>query len=252
MSITSQAELAGIRKAGEAVAMTLRAMQDFARPGMSTATLDQYGAQLLQSRGARSAPASTYGFPGATCISVNQQAAHGIPSSQKIIREGDLINIDVSAEVNGFYADNGASFVVGNDIYGHNSLVNASREILKEAVQRVHGGMRIADLGEFIESAARKRGYQTIKNLVGHGIGRSLHEAPHEIPCFNDRSNTARFKKNSVVAIETFISTKARYVYEMNDGWTYASRDGSFVAQHEHTLIITDEAPIIVTEANGI
>lgn len=196
-------------------------------------------------------PAVTYGFPGFTCISVNEEAAHGIPSS-RILKSGDLVNIDVSAELDGYFADNGCSFVLGEDLNGHQKLVDASVQILYAALRQIHGGTKIAELGLFIETEAKRRGFETIRNLVGHGIGRNLHEAPTEIPCFYDKSNFGRFRKNSVVAVETFISTKARYVYEGANGWTYSARDGSFVAQHEHTILITDHEPIILTAANGI
>jgi methionyl aminopeptidase len=252
MSITSQAELSGVKKAGEVVGSTLRAMREYARPGMSTKELDDYGSNLLRSAGAYSAPGKLYGFPGCACISLNHEVAHGIPSYKKILREGDLINIDVSAEVEGYYSDNGGSFVLGKDIHNLSSLVETSRRALTRALHHVRSGARISDIGLAIETEARKGGYKVIRNLVGHGIGRSLHEDPHEIPCFQDRANNKRFRKNSVVAIETFISTSAQYAYEESDGWTYVTKDGSYVAQHEHTIIVTDHQPIIVTASNEI
>jgi methionyl aminopeptidase len=112
--------------------------------------------------------------------------------------------------------------------------------------------MRIAELGKLIENEAKKLGYKVIKNLVGHGVGRSLHEEPKEIPCYYDRYNKTRFRKNSVVAIETFISTGSSYAYDKGDGWTFITKDGSYVAQHEHTIVITDEKAVILTESNGI
>jgi methionyl aminopeptidase len=142
--------------------------------------------------------------------------------------------------------------VLGKDLNNHNPLVEASRNILYKAIQQIKGGVKIAEMGRFIEIEARKSGFAVIKNLVGHGIGRSLHEEPREIPCFYDRLNQARFKKNSVVAIETFISTKARYAHDKGDGWTLVTKDGSFVAQHEHTIIVTDSRPIVLTESNQI
>jgi methionyl aminopeptidase len=227
-------------------------MIEHAKPGMTTKDLDTYGADLLKKSGAKSAPFVTYGFPGHTCISVNQAAAHGIPSSKITLKEGDLVNIDVSAELNGYFADNGCSFVLGSDLNSHQTLVNVSKSILHKAIKNIKGGVRISDIGLLIETEAKRNRLTTIKNLVGHGIGRSLHEDPKEIPCFNDRSNTKRFRKNSVVAIETFISTKAQYVYESDNGWTYFTRDGSYVAQHEHTILITDAEPIILTSSNWI
>lgn len=252
MSITNPAELVGMQKISEAVGTTLKKMREYAHPGMTAKELDDYGGQLLQEFGAKSAPRLTYGFPGWTCICLNNEVAHGIPSEQKILKEGDLINIDVSAELGGFWADNGGSFVLGEDKNHHLKLVNASKQILQKAIYQIKGGVKINDIGKLIETEAKKSGYRVIKNLVGHGVGRSLHEEPKEIPCFYDRFNTGRFRKNSIVAVETFISTKATFAHQSSDGWTYMTNDDSFVAQHEHTIMITDGKPVILTESNEI
>lgn len=252
MSITREEELIGMQKASEAVAMTLREMSNYAKPGMSTKELDEYGAKILADMGAKSAPYLTYGFPGYTCISVNKEFCHGIPSEKRILKEGDLINIDVSAELNGFWSDNGNSFVIGEDIHGHQKLVNASKEILLKAINSIQGGVKIADIGHLMETEARKRGYKVIKNLGGHGIGRSLHEQPDELLNYKNRFDHRRFKKNSVVAIETFISTTSTYADTLNDGWTMVGNKGGFMAQHEHTIVITDGKPIILTAMNGV
>lgn len=252
MSITKESELLGLQKVSEAVANTLKAMQEYAKPGMSTKELDNYGAKILSSFGARSAPYMTYGFPGCTCISVNNEFCHGIPSRSRILKEGDLVNIDVSAELKGFWSDNGSSFVLAEDIHQHRKLVEASRQILYKAIQSIKGGVRISDVGHLIETEAKKRGYKVIRNLTGHGIGRSLHEEPGEIANYRDRFNRARFKKNSVVAVETFISTTSSYAKTLRDGWTMVGNNGGFMAQHEHTIVVTDQAPIILTGMNGV
>lgn len=252
MSITKESEWEGMRKVSEAVAETLRAMRAYAQPGMSTAALDVYGSQVLASYGAKSAPKETYQFPGFTCISVNEVMAHGVPSASVILKEGDLINIDVSAELDGYWADNGGSFVLGEDLHGHQALVDASREILQQVLNQIQVGMRIAHVGKFIHQEARHRGYRVIKNLAGHGVGRSLHEEPEDILNYYNRFNRERFKKNSVVAIETFISTRSNYAETGSDGWTLTGDRGGFVAQHEQTLVVTDHAPIILTEKNDI
>lgn len=252
MSITSGADLSGMQKVSEAVGTTLKQMREYARPGMSARELDEYGGALLQQLGAKSAPKLTYGFPGWTCISTNNEIAHGIPSVAKILKEGDLVNIDVSAELDGYWADNGGSFVLGKDLNNHQALVEASRQILFKAIHEIRGGVKIADIGRLIETTAKRSGYKVIRNLVGHGVGRSLHEAPTEIPCYYDRFNKGRFRKDTVVAIETFISTRTSYAYEKGDGWTFVSNDGSYVAQHEHTIIVTDREPVILTASNCI
>ncbi|MEJ8803496.1 type I methionyl aminopeptidase [Pontibacter sp. H249] len=252
MSIESEADLIGMQNVSEAVATTLKQMREYAKPGMTTKELDDFGYEILQAFGAKSAPKVTYNFPGYTCISVNNEAAHGIPSTDTVLQDGDLVNIDVSAELNGYFADNGGSFVLGEDVHGLNKLVETSVAALYKALSGIKGGVRISDIGRVIETEAKKNGFKVIKNLVGHGVGRSLHEPPHEIPCFYDKYNTQRFKKNTVVAVETFISTKGSYTHEKGDGWTLLAEKGGFVAQHEHTILITDGEPIILTKANGI
>ena len=241
-----------MKKASEAVAHTLKEMRNFAKPGMTTKELDNFGGQILNDLGAKSAPYLTYGFPGYTCISVNNEFCHGIPSDKKTLQEGDLINIDVSAELDGFWSDNGGSFVLGTDINRHQKLIEASKQILHKAIYNIKGGVRISDIGFLMETEAKKRGYRVIKNLTGHGIGRSLHEEPGEIANFRDRFNQTRFKKNSVVAIETFISTTSTYAETLQDGWTMVGNKGGFMAQHEHTIVVTDGNPIVLTEMNEI
>lgn len=252
MSITTETELTGMKKASEAVAYTLKEMRNFAKPGISTKELDDYGGRILNDLGAKSAPFLTYGFPGWTCISVNHEFCHGIPSSKRILKEGDLINIDVSAELDGNWSDNGGSFVIGEDVHQHQNLIEASKEILHKAISNIKGGVRISDIGFLMEAEAKKRGYKVIRNLTGHGIGRSLHEEPSEIANYRDKYNRTRFRKNSVVAVETFISTTSTYAETLQDGWTLVGNRGGFMAQHEHTIVVTDGRPMILTEGNGI
>lgn len=252
MSITKELELIGMQKASEAVALTLREMIKFAKPGISTKELDEYGAKMLSDFGARSAPYMAYRFPGWTCISVNNEFCHGIPSDKRILKEGDLVNIDVSAELNGFWADNGGSFVLGEDIHNHQQLVDTSKFILKKAIENIKGGVLISDIGYIMETEAKKRGYKVIKNLGGHGIGRKLHEQPDDLLNYRNKSDQRRFRKNSVVAIETFISTTSTYADTLNDGWTLVGNKGGYMAQHEHTIVITDKEPIILTQMNDI
>lgn len=252
MSITKDSELAGMKQVSEAVALVLKEMRDATRPGISAKQLDDLGGKILNDLGAKSAPRLTYNFPGWTCISVNHEVAHGIPAHHKIIREGDLVNIDVSAALNGFWSDNGGSFVVGTDHCNHKILVDTSKKILQKAIYRIRDGVRISDIGYLIEMEAGKAGYKVIKNLTGHGIGRSLHEAPHEIASYRNPFNKNRFRKNMVVAVETFISTHSTSAKTLPDGWTLVGNKGGFVAQHEHTIVVTDDVPVILTEMNGI
>ncbi|SDM26056.1 type I methionyl aminopeptidase [Pedobacter antarcticus] len=253
MVIKTDEELQGIKRVSEAVALTLKQMRAYAQIGMSTKEIDEYGRGLMESLGAKSAPFETYDFPGYSCISVNKEFAHGIPSDKVILKNGDIINIDVSAELDGFWADNGSSFIVGEDLQGLQHLVDTSQEILAEAVAQISGGVRISDIGKLIETRARKAGYTVIRDLGGHGVGRSLHEEPDAIMNYYDRyDKLRRFRKDSVVAIETFISTLSTNIETSSDGWAFSGSKGGFVAQHEHTILITSGKPIILTAANGI
>ena len=252
MIIKEKKELAGMQEISVAVGTTLKEMREYAEIGMSTKELDEYGAGILARFGAKSAPKLTYKFPGYTCICVGGEIAHGIPSEKTILKEGDLINIDVSAELNGFWSDNGGSFVLGEDVQGHQSLVDASKEILHKAIFSIKGGVRISQIGLVIEREAKKRGFKVIKNLAGHGVGRSLHESPKNILNYRDKFNRERFKINSTVAIETFITNRSSIAVELDDGWTLVGNKGGFGTQHEHTILVTDAEPVILTASNGI
>ena len=252
MTINNEKDLMAMRAVSTAVAVTLKEMRAYTQPGMSTKQLDDYGGRVLSTFGARSAPYVTYNFPGFTCISLNNEVCHGVPSNNRIIQEGDIVNIDVSAELDGYWSDNGGSFIVGQDLHGKTHLVDTSRDILKKAIHNIRGGVKINEIGALMEKEAKNAGYKVIKNLGGHGIGRALHEQPDSILNYGDKVDQRRFKKNSVVAIETFISTASTWAVELNDGFTLVGDKGGFSVQHEHTIIVTDGLPIILTEANGI
>ena len=158
----------------------------------------------------------------------------------------------MSAELNGFWADNGGSFIIGKDLNNHQPLVDASKNILQKAISQIKGGVKIADIGYLMETEAKKSGFKVIRNLAGHGVGRSLHEKPENILNYRIKSNRERFKKNTTVAIETFIATKSTIAVEQNDGWTLIGNKGGYVTQHEHTIMVTDGLPLILTAANEI
>lgn len=245
-------DIKGIKHVSNIVADVLKTLCLKAATGMSTKVLDEIAGDLFKQKGAISAPQKAYQFPGYTCISINDVAAHGIPSEQLILKEGDLINIDVSAELNGYWSDNGCSFVIGKDIHGHSKLIEASKKILQQAINEISDGVRISHIGKIIETEATQAGFKVLKNLTGHGVGRSLHEEPKEIANYPSLLDFRKFKKGQVVAIETFISTKSSYVKTESDGWSLKGDAGGFVAQHEHTILITDGKPEILTIQNGI
>jgi methionyl aminopeptidase len=252
MTIENQSDIDGIMNAGRVVAKVRDAMLSAVEPGMTTAELDELGGALLESMGARSAPRVTYNFPGATCISINEEAAHGIPG-KRIVQAGDIVNIDVSAELEGYFADTGGTIVVPPVTKIKARLCHATQLSLKHALAEARAGASINRIGKAIQRTAKSHGFKTIKNLAGHGIGRSLHEEPEGIVSYFDRHDTRRLRLGQVIAIEPFLSTKSTSVTETDDGWTLVGHSGNLSAQYEHTIIVTRGAPMIATlsEAHG-
>src|SRR4051812_41993067 len=246
MSIDSEADLVALRKIGRIVANCLQAMGKALEPGMTTQELDEIGRKFLEFHGARSAPKLTYNFPGTTCISVNEEAAHGIPGS-KILNAGDLVNIDVSAELGGYFADTGGSFIIPPESDVKRHLCLATRRALSLAVKEARAGQKLNRIGRAIENEARRSKLSVIENLGSHGVGRALHEDPGFIPSFYDPKDQRILRENQVITIEPFLSTGARNVFDTGDGWTLATSKRFLTAQYEHTLVITQGAPLIMT-----
>lgn len=239
-------DLEALKAIGKVVGHTIAEMKKQVVAGMTTAELDEIGARILEQFGATSAPKKAYNFPGSTCISVNEEVAHGIPGS-RVIEAGDLINIDVSAELNGYYGDAGVSFQLppyNDDLL---RLCRSTEETMMSVINHLRAGMKVNEIGRVMELEARKRGYRVVRNLCSHGIGKSLHEKPFEIlPFYNPRVTTT-LKEGQVITVEPFLSTGADYVEQQADGWTLSVVDNSRVAQFEHTIIVTKGAPIILT-----
>ncbi|MBB6673963.1 type I methionyl aminopeptidase [Cohnella nanjingensis] len=248
MTVGSQNDIEGLKKIGKIVAWTIREMKRHARVGMTTKELDDIGGRLLKRHGAVPAPKATYQFPGNTCISINQEVAHGIPGN-RIIQPGDLVNIDVSAKLGGYYADAGHSFPILPSHPSLSRLCNYTHATMMKVISSLHHGVKLNEIGRMMENEAAKGGYRVIQNLCSHGIGKSLHEAPKNILPVYDKHDKRVLKEGMVITIEPFLSTGADYVVERSDGWTLCVPDNSYVAQHEHTIIITKNQPIIVTAA---
>lgn len=246
MTIETQHDVDGLQRIGRVVSLVLQHMLDAIEPGMTTRELDAIGAQLLAQHGARSAPQLTYGFPGATCISINEEAAHGIPGD-RVICAGDLVNVDVSAELGGYFADTGGTRAVPPTTTVQTRLCHATREALKVAMKQARAGAPINAIGGAIERTARAYRFKVIENLASHGVGRALHEEPTEILGYHDPRDTRVLHEGQVITIEPFLSTRSRIVEEAADGWTLCGAPGNLSAQYEHTMIITRGAPIVVT-----
>lgn len=246
MSIQTEKDFEALKIVGRVVANCLQYMGSKLEPGMTTLELDELGTAFLELHGARSAPQLVYNFPGTTCISVNEEAAHGIPG-ERLIQAGDLVNIDVSAELGGYFADTGGSFIVPPETQLQKNLCAATKRALHNALNVAKAGARINQIGRAIESEAQRSGFSIIENLGSHGVGRALHEEPEFIAGYYDSRDKRILKENQVITIEPFLSTGASEVVDKGDGWTLVTDKRFLSAQYEHTMIITKSKPIILT-----
>ena len=246
MSIESENDLIALKKIGRIVANCLQFMGSKLEPGITTREIDEIGKIYLESFGARSAPMLTYNFPGATCISVNEEAAHGIPGS-KVLAASDLVNIDVSAELDGYFADTGGSFIIPPESNLKKNLCLVTRRALDSALQVACAGNKLNEIGRAIEMMASENHLTVIENIGSHGVGRALHEEPGFIPGFYDPKDRRVLKENQVITIEPFLSTGATEVFDTGDGWTLATSKKYLTAQYEHTIVITKGQPLIMT-----
>lgn len=249
MKISGDADIEALRTIGRIVANCLQHMGRSLKPGMTTRDVDGIGAAYLEKFGARSAPILTYKFPGATCISLNNEVAHGIPN-ERVIKAGDLVNIDVSAELNGYFADTGASFAVPPTTKKQLHLLDATRLALATAMKEARAGALISAIGAAIERVADEHGLTIIENLGSHGVGRKLHEAPEFIAPYFDPKDKRRLREGQVITIEPFLSTGASEAIEQPDGWTLSTPKKYLSAQFEHTMIITRGEPLVMTVAD--
>ncbi len=245
MTVDNDDDLEGLRRAGRVVAEARQAMIAAVEPDVTTGELDAVAREIFRRHGARSAPRLTYNFPGSTCISVNQEAAHGIPSRARVLNAGDIVNLDVSAELDGYYADTGASVPVGDVSPRATQLIDATRSAQRAAMYTATTGRSLRHIGRAVATTARATGFRVVKNLYGHGVGRALHEAP-SVPSYDD-GNRQVLHEGLVLAIEPFLSVSSDHVVDGTDGWTLRTADGSLVAQYEHTIVVTRDRPLVLT-----
>ncbi|MDB5107016.1 MAG: Methionine aminopeptidase [Fibrobacteres bacterium] len=247
MTIRNQFDIEALRRIGHIVAETLELMKDAIEEGITTLELDAIAEANFRRHRATSAPKKVYNFPGQTCISVNEAIAHGIPSKRKI-RKGDLINLDVSAELDGYFADTGFTIPFASVDKEIRMLCECSKRALDKGIAQAMPGAKLNLVGKAIEREAHRNGFNTIRNLTGHGTGGALHEYPDHIFNYYEPKQKGVFGNGMVVAIETFVSTGADSAEDAGDGWTLTTGDRSRVAQYEHSLIVTDQGPIILTQ----
>jgi methionyl aminopeptidase len=247
MCITSPEELAGLRRAGEVAASVRETARAAVRPGITTRELDEIAAEAMTRLGARSAPKLVYGFPGAICISVNEEAVHGIPGP-RVLRDGDLVKLDVTVELEGFYADTAVSVPVGAAQPELERLCTAGRSALTRAVAVATAGLPLCQLGRTIEEEVARHGCSVLPMLTGHGIGHTIHESP-TVPQHWDPMFEQQLCEGQVIAVEPIICLGGRGVRDLDDGWTVATADGTVSAHFEHTMMVTQGRPVVLTNA---
>lgn len=247
MSIRSEAELKKLQAIGKIVRMALDAMSDAVRPGITTAEIDFVGAAQLARFGAESSPPKVYGFPGTACISVNDEAIHGIPGKRPLA-EGDLVKLDLTAEKDGFVADAAFTVRVGKVSATADALARCAESAFRQALKAAKAGNRVYEIGRSVEREVRRCGFSVIRELCGHGVGRTIHEEPCVPNHFDPRFRT-KLSEGLVITIEPIISAGDGSAYLQPDRWTICTGDGSLAAHYEHTVVITRGEPILLTAA---
>jgi methionyl aminopeptidase len=249
MTVSTPEDLAALQTIGRIVALTLSTMGRALAPGMTTAELDAIGRVALEREGARSAPELAYGFPGATCISVNEEIAHGIPGP-RVIAAGDLVNIDVSAERDGYFADTGASFIVPPATAELEKLCRDGKRALWKGIGAVGAGKPLAGIGNAVGAFAKAHNYSLVRNLASHGVGRALHEDPEDIATWPDRAERRVMQEGLVFTVEPFLSLGARWAEAGEDPWTLYAGPAAPVVQYEHTVVATRSGALVLTLPN--
>lgn len=245
MIAKTEEDFNGLKEIGKICGAIRDELISHTKPGITTKELDEIAREMFEKAGAQSAPKGEYDFPGYTCISINEEVAHGIPR-ERTLQEGDLVNIDVSGSKNGYFADTGISIVVGKGEIILQKICDVVKEAFDAGLKKAKPGSKKSALGKAVHNIAKKHDLTVIKNLTGHGVGRSIHEAPEHIFNYFSRWDDEILKDGMVIAFEPFISTFEEEVFQSEDGWTFLT-DESFVAQYEHTIILTKEGPIITT-----
>lgn len=246
MIIHNDKQLQALLRIGKIVGDTLKLMQDSVEPGMTTEELNDIGADYLFNHDANPAPIVTYDFPGETCISINDEVAHGIPS-RRVIKRGDLVNIDVSAELGGIFADTGGTVAVPPVSSDGKRLMDVTLHALNATCDVVTAGQSLSIIGQTIEGIARRSGYNVIRQLGGHGVGYALHEEPEDIPNFYNRRARTLMPEGLVMTIEPFLTRGSGRIVTLDDGWTIRTKQRTLACQYEHTVVITRGKPILAT-----
>ncbi len=243
--LKNRSELELMRIAGRISAQALQVGGEAVKPGVTTAQIDKAIHRFITSQNASPSFLGYGGFPASACISINDEVIHGIPGS-RVVQEGDIVSIDVGASYQGFHGDNAATFGAGKISPEAQALLDATRESLNRGIAAATSGNRIGDISHAVQSYVEQFGYSVVREYVGHGIGKKMHESP-EVPNYGSPGRGTRLVAGMTLAIEPMINISAPQVKVLPDGWTVLTKDGSLSAHFEHTVLITDNGPVILT-----
>lgn len=239
-------ELSLMKEACRISAGALRVAGEAVRPGISTWEIDRIAYEYIKHQGAEPNFLHLYGFPATACISVNDEIIHGIPSKKRILREGDIVSIDLGAKLHGYNGDNAATFACGKISEQAQRLMDTTRESLYEAIKMAVPGNKIGDIGSTVQRYCEERGYGVVREYTGHGVGKELHEDP-SVPNYGTAGRGVRLVPGMTIAIEPMINQGTAAIRQMPDGWTVKTKDGKLAAHFEHTIAITKQGPVILT-----
>nr|WP_317412548.1 type I methionyl aminopeptidase [uncultured Solibaculum sp.] len=242
-------ELQLMREACRISAMALKVAGEAVEPGVTTAEIDQIAYKLIKKMGAEPNFLNYNGFPATACISVNNEVIHGIPNKSRVLKEGDIVSIDLGAKIHGYNGDNAATFACGKVSPEAQRLMDATRESLYEGIKQAKPGNRIGDIGSAVQRYVESRGYSVVREYVGHGVGARLHEDP-SVPNFGTPGRGVRLLPGMTLAIEPMINEGTHKVRTLADGWTVLTQDGKLSAHFEHSVAITPDGPVILTIAD--
>jgi methionyl aminopeptidase len=245
MSIKSQTEFDKLRAIGKIVRRALDQTASAVRPGVTTRELDEIGAGVLKQHGAESAPPKVYGFPGTLCISINDEAIHGIPGD-RAIEGGDLVKLDLVAEKDGFFADAAITVHAGAASESAAELARCATRAFYKGLQSARAGNRVHEIGRAVERETRRSSFHVLRDLCGHGVGRTIHEPP-SVPNYHEPRLRARLTEGLVITIEPIIAAGTGQSILSDDRWTIRTSDGSLSAHYEHTIVVTKDRPILLT-----
>ncbi len=243
--LKTRKEIELMREAGRISAMALKVAGEAVRPGVSTLEIDTIARKYIESQGAKPNFLGLYGFPATACISINNEVIHGIPSKDRILREGDIVSIDLGAVKDGYHGDNAATFAVGNISDEAQRLIDTTRESLYVGLKQAVAGNRIGDISNAVQVYCEERGYGVVQDFVGHGVGKSLHEDP-SVPNFGSPGRGARLLPGMTIAVEPMINQGTWQVNQLPDGWTIVTKDGKLSAHFEHTVAITNDGECMI------